>query len=494
MGKSSISNVSVTTAGEGHLASTNKQSKSIQLTRRHRTKSDEKSSTEEIMPASVSKNNSTTTVRHPAPSPSGLRAPTASLTTDRSASPGMPSTSPEGAARSLPPTPQEGSADRKPWQSHDIPEELGNLRDDTPKEISRIIRESLKEHRATRMSNLQARAILVRTTIETSRTNKTEGKSAAVHCEANVSARSSPSLGDSDASSGSGFSDGSSATTPGSENEDSLLQAPKKNIGLSAHKVSMDSLSSQYSHMSFRSNRSQAPSPQIFASCPRMAVIESKLEESKKRTTDSQKLFRSLPSARRKTPPPPSFFYPRMPETHECAHCFDTVPGNHIVTGLLCRHKYCVPCFSHMVSTAVSSESTFPAQCCGQKFPRAILRTWLPSKALTVFDEKALEYAVPIGQRYYCASPDCARWIDPRVAKRGNGSLECPHCRTAICAVCRDSRHAKPTDCPEYNHQNHPGVDKAGGAGLSECYSCRTSFRPSQGRAPVTCKCQAEIW
>jgi hypothetical protein len=54
-------------------------------------------------------------------------------------------------------TPQR--VEELPWQNYEMPEELGLVKDDTPREIRDIIQESLDENRALRASRMQAPAM-----------------------------------------------------------------------------------------------------------------------------------------------------------------------------------------------------------------------------------------------------------------------------------------------------------------------------------------------
>lgn len=183
-----------------------------------------------------------------------------------------------------------------------------------------------------------------------------------------------------------------------------------------------------------------------------------------------------------------------MPEStsYECTSCFDEVPDKKAVD-MPCNHKYCSPCFSQLVLTATSNEATFPPKCCLQEIPQKTMREHLPPKALAQFDEKALEYAVAVGNRYYCVSSRCAKWIDTRIARRMNGILECPHCAVKLCTTCRGPQHLSTEDCPQ-DYGLGPTLDRAERAGWRRCYRCRALVELTSGCRHITCKCLAEFW
>ena len=366
----------------------------------------------------VSNNN----VHKPSRMPNGVRAPRCSRVNMAPAA--TPSRKPSmdsfrTAASTVEDIPRIGSPDiigETSWEDYEIPQELEIVRGDAPREIRNIIQESLDEHRAMRASRLQSQAIVVKTTIESSRTPCINGRTEVPECSSVISARSTP---DSEYATNRSISSRSishgSETSLESEVEDARLLRPPKILSRSQTSTSHEIVTS-------KATTGMSPS---------MVHIERKLQESQERTHKSHRLFKLLPSRKGKselsldpqTTPPTSY---------ECTSCFDDVPGNKAVD-MPCHHKYCSSCFSQLVLTAINNEDTFPPKCCLQEIPKKTMRHHLSPKALAQFDEKALEYAVAIGNRYYCVSPKCAKWIDTRNAKRVNGILECPHCAVKLC-------------------------------------------------------------
>lgn len=435
------------------------------------------------------------TVRRPIRPPPGIRAPRSSIMTNISVSPrpsprrnNSPASS--GSERSTSPATDSDNIDRTPWQDFEIPKELEIIRDDAPKEIKDIVQESIDEHRAMRDSRLQAQAIVVRTTIETSGTRRKQARPVVAESSAMASARSSPASDYAGNQSDSSLS-ADSVTTVGSETgDDGFLKPPTTRFGSSANNSSSESLSSQ---QSLRSEDERKDS-QRTAINPSMDAIESKLQECKERTTKGRKLYKLLPVRRKsKAFPSSEFFKPADPTSAECTSCFDEIPRKHAVDGLPCRHKYCPPCFSQLISTAIQNEDTFPPKCCLQEIPKKVMRTHLAHAERAAYDDKALEYAVAIGSRYYCVSPECARWIDTRTAKRTNGALECPHCSVKLCTVCRGPQHPSNEDCPQ-DYGLDATLEQAERAGWRRCYSCRALVELNTGCRHITCTCRAEFW
>lgn len=363
------------------------------------------------------------------------------------------------------------------WQENEIPEEMGYFRGEEPEEIRNIIQESLDEHRALRASKLHTQAIVVRTTITMSSCDSEAGAICpSVETSATASIRSPdrqhafdllhssnrPSLSDH-------VSPGSlalvSTISIGSSNGDAVLNNLRTSTELYGTTSSQESLSS--------SPRSPSPKPPKLLARPK-----------------NQTIFRFLgrrPKASKSTED-----WSTAAAPSECTSCFDDVPNDKAVS-LLCKHKYCAACFSQLVSTAIHSEDTFPPKCCIEEIPRRVLDTYLSPKEMGEYDEKALEYAVAVGSRYYCGSPECAKWIDTRKAHRSNGALECPHCKFWMCTSCRGAQHRANQDCPQ-DFALGAALEQAERAGWRRCYSCRTMVELNTGCRHITCKCKAEFW
>ena len=348
------------------------------------------------------------------------------------------------------------------WQDYEIPSELEWVDVDAPDELRNIIQESIDEHRALRASrHSTTKAIVVRTTITQSRTSGADGtRTIGSQSSASASIRRANSSGE--MSSGGSTGIGSTTSLGSGGSDPSLLKPP-----------------TIYSQMAYTGSDDDLSVPSGFR------------DTSRKRPFRERGFFKYLASRKGKekalgyTDDNNSF-------TSECTSCFDDIPNKKAVL-LSCRHRYCSGCFSQLVGTAVRTESTFPPKCCLQEIPRKTMLAHLPSKDIAHFDEKALEYAVTVGNRYYCASPECAKWIDVRRARGFDGSLECPHCKFTVCTMCRGAAHATDEDCP-----NDFGLDatlqQAERAGWQRCYNCRAVVELNTGCRHITCKCRAEFW
>ena len=359
--------------------------------------------------------------------------------------------------------PSGGETDNpEDWQDSEIPSELEWVDMDAPDELRNIIQESIDEHRALRASKYSTtQAIVVRTTITQSRTSSGDGtRTIGSQSSASASIRRANSSGE---LSGGGSMGIGSTTSLGSGGSDSSLLKPPTIYNQTAYTSSDEDLSA----------------PTRFRGAFRKGPF------------GDRGFFKYLASRKGKEKAL-GYTDDNNSRTSECTSCFDDIPNKKAVL-LSCRHRYCSACFSQLVGTAVRTETTFPPKCCLQEIPRKTMLAHLSSKDIAHFDEKALEYAVAVGNRYYCASPECAKWIDVRRARGFEGSLECPHCQFTVCTMCRGAAHATNEDCP-----NDFGLDatlqQAERAGWQRCYNCRAVVELNTGCRHITCKCRAEFW
>ncbi len=346
-----------------------------------------------------------------------------------------------------------------PWQEYDIPQELELVYHDTPEEIRNIIQESLDEHRAMRASRLHAQAIIVRTTITQSSSANDKGKGPVA---VESSAMGSHRRGKSSLS-----SDDSAISPTQSDTSSGCLQPPPRIFGHSG------AMSSQESLLSDPGSGTATP-----------------LTGKDKRSKRDGFLW-LFPGRKNKQTISPAPSHDEL-RHYECTSCFDDLPQKKAVT-LPCCHKYCSTCFSHLVNTAITNEDTFPPKCCLQEIPRSTLRLHLNPKQMADFDQKSLEYAVSIGSRYYCAKPDCARWINTRLSQTSGGILTCSYCSFHTCGCCRGPQHAEHEECP-HDFGLDATLEEAERAGWQRCYNCRAMVELNTGCRHITCKCKAEFW
>lgn len=355
------------------------------------------------------------------------------------------------------------------WQENEIPEELGYVDMEEPEGIRNVVQETLDQHRALRASKLYTQAIVVRTTITIS---KTRGRLSTCYPVVESYAMSP-----------------NQSLDPPLWDARSECESPAPGSISSAElSVGEQELRDLRTSRELRSPTSSNESLSSSTSCnhPRLMRKRDKIAA-------NQGLFRLLPGlVGRRLKPDSSDRFLNKTRSVECTSCFDNVPEKRAVD-VLCRHSYCRPCFSQLVRTAMLNEDTFPPKCCLQDIPRRVMQLHLSPEELDQLDKKALEYAVPVGNRYYCGSPECAKWIDTRKARRFNGGLECPHCGFKICISCRGAQHGRNQDCPQ-DFGLRRALEQAERAGWRRCYSCRTMVELNTGCRHITCTCRAEFW
>ena len=384
----------------------------------------------------------------PARVPSGVRAPRSSLAPPP---PSIETESPPRPSMESFYTASQVSIEESaipveaPWQDYEIPEELGLVKDDAPAEIRNIVQESLDEHRTLRISRMQAPAFAKLTTNDSR---------ASLSITQDLD--NSPELDDED-----------------KDPLNPLSRLPGPSRTLTQGSVRAVEIAS--------TNNMSAT----------MANLEREFQESRTRTRKSYKSFKILPGRKMKDEPTPPLLKVE-PTVSECISCFDDIPENKAVA-LPCHHSYCQPCFSHLISTAIHSEDTFPPKCCLSEVPKSTIHRYLSAKEWKSYSDKALEYAVPVANRYYCASPACAKWIDARNAKGTNGALQCPHCKESLCTVCRGPSHPSNEDCPQ-DFGLERLMEEAEWSGWRRCSQCRTLVERRDGCLHMTCKCHYQFW
>ncbi|KAI4196919.1 MAG: hypothetical protein LQ350_006232 [Teloschistes chrysophthalmus] len=353
-----------------------------------------------------------------------------------------------------------------PWQDYEIPQELEVLQANIPDEIQYIIRESLDEQRAIRLSRLQEPAIVVRNTITVS--NPQRHKAGDVVAESSAMAASRHAT--------SALPSASSSTLQ----TGSLKLSLDSTTSLGSSNVDVDRLKPT-AYPDDRSSRSSGENERSD-----VQIASRRLQKTREKLSRAHGMFKKL----RRSKDAASTDAPE-PETDECISCLEDIPSEQAIE-VPCRHKYCAPCFSRLVATALQNEDQFPPKCCLQEVPRGIIRKYLPRNELAFFDNKALEYSVAIGSRYYCPRPECAKWIDTKKTRIHDGALVCPHCKNSMCTICRGTEHPAGQDCPQ-DFGLDATLQQAERAGWQRCYNCRALVELSIGCRHITCKCRAEF-
>ena len=140
----------------------------------------------------------------------------------------------------------------------------------------------------------------------------------------------------------------------------------------------------------------------------------------------------------------------------------------------------------------MNDEQLFPPRCCLQRIPEKLVKSSLNSALKSRYKIKAMEYAIPAADRWYCPYADCARWMDVGKHASSSSSISCPHCKRLVCDYCRGPAHALTPDCPlDLNLEAALRVSELNG--WRRCVSCRTMVELSAGCRHITCKCGAQF-
>ena len=379
------------------------------------------------------------------------------------------------------PRQEQTIADGLGWQDFDVPSELEILPSNIPEDIRSVIQESFDEHRAIRASRQSHKhGIAVRTTI-TQETSSVENVARTIFAE--------------------------SSAMPSSR---SLLSAnrhvPMRSTGSRPRSSVSENRSSDSSPLAAESNTSlsseeDAPAPppplkdqigdegqQSFFLTKKRTRLQKKPEISDCSSRNRGFFGRLLPTRKGKESEQAT---PTTAVLGECTGCFEEVNTEEVAI-LPCRHKYCPSCFGHFVRSSFASETTFPPKCCLQEIPRRVLAAHLDAKEMVMYEAKSLEFAIAVGSRYYCAAPECAKWIDPRTAKKLNGELECTHCSVRMCTTCRGAGHGASQNCPK-DFGLDATLREAELRGWQRCYNCRAMVELDTGCRHTICKCKAEF-
>lgn len=356
------------------------------------------------------------------------------------------------------------NSDDVPWEMYEIPEELLIMNSDTPKYIENVIRESFDHHRALRASRMQVRAISIQ--------NSPEDLDA-IH-ESPFPAESSAAASARSTSTGR-FATSSMGTT---------IESSTTAESDAHHRIGQHSPNTVF-------ETSAVPFPATGTSGGEgvdrfLKKSGRRLQKRKESPVGRYKLLPRWMTIRENREE-----LPKLNQTvSECTGCMDEFIDTNTIS-LSCKHRYCSPCLSQLITTSIKSEASYPPKCCLTEISATIIRKSLPSLVYTQYKEKALEYAVPAANRFYCVSATCGKWINTHYANLIHSTLECTHCTTKLCLLCRGPHHLN-QDCPQDLHLVKT-LQQAEGAGWRRCHNCRTMVELKYGCRHITCRCGAEF-
>jgi hypothetical protein len=129
------------------------------------------------------------------------------------------------------------------------------------------------------------------------------------------------------------------------------------------------------------------------------------------------------------------------------------------------------------------NERSWPAKCCLTEIPLKKVLLALDSKQRAEYKSKAVEYAVPPGERLYCPGAKCHKFIPPtKIDRLSRLPQGCPYCILKICRVCRGEAHADREACPE-DYGLNATLESAQDEGWQRCHRCRTMVELTTGKS-----------
>ncbi|KAK0103259.1 hypothetical protein ONS95_005293 [Cadophora gregata] len=180
-----------------------------------------------------------------------------------------------------------------------------------------------------------------------------------------------------------------------------------------------------------------------------------------------------------------------QPPPLECVSCLDDFDASHMIT--LSCHSYCTECFQRLVSTALESETHWPAKCCLNPIPSENIFPHLDSATKTKYQQRDAEWSIPTSDRVYCTHTNCGTWIPPKQVNAGaaRNFAKCPKCSKRTCTLCRGPYH-NGNDCPQ-DPALQATANLAEMEGWKRCYSCHAYVEHNKGCRHMTCRCKAQF-
>ncbi|ELR09141.1 hypothetical protein GMDG_03721 [Pseudogymnoascus destructans 20631-21] len=176
-------------------------------------------------------------------------------------------------------------------------------------------------------------------------------------------------------------------------------------------------------------------------------------------------------------------------QTGECVSCMDDFCVQEMVP-LTC-HAYCSPCFTLLIETSISTETSWPPKCCLNVIPRSLIMSNLHGKLKTRYETMLEERSIAIEDRVYCSKPSCGSWIPHHKIDKPLILARCARCRHKTCMICRGSYHSN-GECPE-DPSLRETIQCALNAGWRRCYKCNALVEHAQGCSHMTCNCKAQF-
>ncbi|KAK1690957.1 hypothetical protein BDP55DRAFT_542832 [Colletotrichum godetiae] len=178
----------------------------------------------------------------------------------------------------------------------------------------------------------------------------------------------------------------------------------------------------------------------------------------------------------------------KAPVTVECVSCLDDFSPKKAIK-LTC-HSYCRDCFERLISTAVQNEHHWPPKCCLNPIPTRTVHRHISTELSKTCKDRAVEWAIPIADRTYCADPSCGVWVRPEHVDGASRRALCrgPNGSHLTCSICRGPHHADDADCPldrDLALTNALAEEE----GWQHCGRCQALVEHREACQHMTCRC-----
>ncbi|KAG5973876.1 hypothetical protein E4U55_000218 [Claviceps digitariae] len=178
---------------------------------------------------------------------------------------------------------------------------------------------------------------------------------------------------------------------------------------------------------------------------------------------------------------------PKVTEV-ECVSCLDDIPVAEAVK-VPC-HSYCKDCFVRLVAAATQHEAQWPPKCCLNQIPFRLIVGNIPDDLKKTFQERSLEWELPVSERVYCSQPECGIWIPPRQIKLNKRQGRCQRGHFT-CTICRGSSHGD-DDCPQDYEMTLTNM-LAEQEGWKRCFNCHAMVEHREACEHMTCRCGSQF-
>ncbi|KAG5922241.1 hypothetical protein E4U42_005533 [Claviceps africana] len=172
----------------------------------------------------------------------------------------------------------------------------------------------------------------------------------------------------------------------------------------------------------------------------------------------------------------------------ECVSCLDDIPVKEAVN-VPC-HSYCKDCFVRLVTTATRHEAQWPPKCCLNQIPFHLIRRNIPDDLERTFEERSLEWKLPVSERVYCSQPECGVWIRPEEIKLNERRGRCDRGHFT-CTICGGPSHGD-DDCPQDYDMTLTRI-LAEQEGWKRCFNCHALVEHREACEHMTCRCGSEF-